>query len=273
MQQPVDRALQQGIALALVLWILVLLMIMAAAYSSIMRSETRLSAHQLQSSGARALAEAGIWLALREILRPEPAPEWRPDGRLQDLLFADSRVTVRIQDEAGRIDLNRSRGELLLGLLRSAGLSFDQANSLTRAILDRRDGNGLFHTVDEIRRIPGLDTQIYRKIRPALTVHSRQAGIQPEVAPAPVLRALPGAQAKTVEEFIFKRHHSTGNAVPAGIDRRFLSRSGRGRVYTLTSTGLNKNGRFRVEAVILIKNGSVVPFSVLSWRTAVRAEP
>ena len=104
---------QNGIALVIVLWMLVLLTIMAAGYSHMMRTETMLSANMVHSAQAEALAEAGVWHTVAEMLKPPLEQTWETDGSIHTLNFNQGIIKIAIQDEAGKIDLNTASSELL----------------------------------------------------------------------------------------------------------------------------------------------------------------
>ena len=73
--------LQKGIALVIVMWMLVLLTVLAAGYTAMMRTETRLTAQQLHAAQSRSLAEAGVWLAVNDLLKPIQNRTWPGDGQ------------------------------------------------------------------------------------------------------------------------------------------------------------------------------------------------
>ena len=130
---------QHGIALVVVLWMLVLLTVMAGGYSATMRTEALSTAQQVHSAQARALAEAGIWLAVTDLLKPKSEHLWQKNGSAETISYAGNVIRIQIQDEAGKIDLNTAKQELLQGLLGSAGVSADEGERITQAILDWRD--------------------------------------------------------------------------------------------------------------------------------------
>jgi len=282
---------QCGMALVLVLWMLVLLTVMAGGYSATMRTETILTAHQLQSARARAMAQAGIWLAVNELLKPQLERSWQSDGSLNTVDFNNGSIEIKIQDETGKIDLNTARVELLHGLIKSVEVEDALGIELLHAILDWRDKDdlvrtagaedddykaagleygakdGLFNSVDELRLILGMTEEIFRKMEPALTIHSHQAGINPSVAQREVLLAIPGVYPETIEDFLLERSETslaTNSPSLAGTDKRFLTRV-KDNTLTITSVGISADSKMKLDAVILIKRNANPPFTVLSW--------
>jgi len=192
---------QRGIALVIVLWMLALLTILATGYSRMMRTETMLTANLVHSSQAASLAEAGINVAIVELLKPAQEQEWKTDGTSYEYELNNNIITVKIRAESGKIDLNTARTELLYGLLESVNETEEDLLPLLQALLDWRDKNdqvrnhgaedeyyrnaglgygakdGPFNSLDELLLVKGFTSELYRKIRPALTIYSHQAGI------------------------------------------------------------------------------------------------
>ena len=280
---------QNGLALVVVLWMLVLLTLMASSYSTTMRTETRLTAHQVQTAQSRALAEAGVWLALDELLKPQLERSWSSNGNSQILEYGNGKIEVSIQDEAGKIDLNTARPELLQSLLQSTELNGNEGDLLLDAILDWRDKDNLrrasgaedddyraagleheakdgpFNSIDELRLVLGMTEAVFQNIQPALTIHSHQAGVNPELAPKETLMALPGITMETVEQVLSERSNDTNtDTFLSGVDNRFFSRT-KERTFTITSQGISSHSKLKLDVVVLIKRNAKPPFSVLSW--------
>ncbi len=279
---------QTGMALVLVLWLLTLLTILAAGYSHSMRTETQLTIHGVELAKARAIAEAGLWLAVADLFKPQLQRQWLTDGTLYQLDFSESQIHLRIQDEAGRIDLNTAGHALLLGLLEKATQPGDDVAFIFNAILDWRDpdklrrdpgaedsdyehvGYGakdaLFNSIEELRLVAGMTNEVYTNIYPALTIHSLQPGIHAMVAPREVLLALPGSDVELVDAFVLARRNTDEVAAPpAGMDRRYFSGVG-GVTFTITSEGMAGRSKLKLDMVITLNKNARPPYSVLSWR-------
>lgn len=281
----------EGIALVVVLWMLVLLTIMAGVYNASIRTETVLSAGRLQTAQSRALAEAGVWLALDEIIKPQNERSWGVDNSSHIMEFGNGKIEIRLQDQAGKIDLNQARQELLNQLLKSAGVDDSSATQLTDAILDWRDRDNLkhnsgaedsdylaagldygakdgpFNNVEELRRVMGMTEAIFRKIAPALTVYSHQPGVNPLFAPRIVLMAIPGVTDTSIDAFLQERGEETApnQIVSPGMDKRFIT-GVKDRIFEITSTGIHNNSRVTLSVILQLKRGTKPPFMVLSWR-------
>ncbi len=285
---------QNGIALVIVLWMLVLLTIMATGYSRMMRTETMLTANLVRSAQANALAEAGINQAIIELYKPVLDKIWKDDGTKYDYQLNDAIVNVHIQSETGKIDLNSARSELLMGLLQSVDVPNEDQLPLVQAILDWRDKDdlvrnngaedayyknaglnygakdGSFNSIDELLLVKGFTATLYRKLRPALTVYSHQAGIDPQSAPREALLAIPNITESEVDYYIAQRDASDepGQLIPTlGVDSEYLAK-GRGTVFLVTSEAKINNTLARVNAVISLRRNGQQPYSILAWQIA-----
>lgn len=270
---------------------LALLTIIAMTFSTTSRTETVLTANHVQSAQAQAAAEAGIWIAVYDLLKPEQAQYWKHDNAIKTVQFNDAQIAIQIQDETGKIDLNSARTEILNGLITSLPYPFKPGEEvrLLQSILDWRDRdnlvrqygaedgeyaaqglpygtkNGPFNSVDELRLVLGMNNTLYQLMQPALTVYSHQPGISPDVAPANVLLAVPGSVPDDVHTYVNSRNEIQGTAAGLStIDPRYFSKV-HGNTFTITSTAQSENSHFRYQAVIAIDRSLNQPYSVLSW--------
>ena len=279
---------QAGVALALALWLLTLLSLLAAGYGYAMRTETKLTIHGVELAEARAIAEAGVWLAVNELLKPPPKRQWLTDGTGYRLDFGAGRIRLRIQDEAGRIDLNTANDALLRALVERAAEPGADMGFVFSAIQDWRDpdkhrryadaedrdyahaGYGAkdapFNSIEELRLVAGMTNEIFARMYPALTLFSGQPGIHPLVTPRQVLLALPGGYEEQVDTFLLERRGRNGNvSPPPGMDNRFFG-GATGTAFNITSEGMAGRGRLTLDVVVTLNNDARLPYSILSWR-------
>ncbi|MGH8491456.1 MAG: general secretion pathway protein GspK, partial [Gammaproteobacteria bacterium] len=144
----------QGFALVIVLWVVALLSIVAASLAFSMRTETTLAHDLVAQAQARALAEAGVYRGILELYNPDRLRRWRGDGSPHRIRLWGAPVTVSLQDEAGKIDLNSAQRDLLGTLLRASGIDDERRDALLDAIEDWRDA-------DSLRRLNGAEDQEY----------------------------------------------------------------------------------------------------------------
>lgn len=208
---------ERGIALVAVLWFVVLLSLVAAAVLSTSRGVVRHAAASVDRARAEALADAGVAIALTTLLEPAHRQRLLTDGSVRAFGFGRDEVSISIQDEGGRIDLNEAEEPVLRGLFLSAGVAPDRARALADAIIDWRDedqvpepagaeaeayraagrphgpANHRFRRVAELRAVLGMTRALYAKVAPALTVYSGSRHVDLSRAPAAVRAALAAA--------------------------------------------------------------------------------
>ena len=278
---------QTGMALVLTLWLLTLLTVMVGGFSYAMRNETRLTVHGVELAKARSRAEAGVWLAVSDLLSPQSERRWPSDGAPALADFGEGTISLRIQDEAGRIDLNRASDELLRGLLEAASQPGDDVTLPLNAILDWRDQDkdrrdpgaedndyphdgygakdGPFNSIGELRRVAGITDEIYGNIDHAVTIHSLQPGINPDLAPRIVLQAIPGSDDVRIDEFLANRHKPGEDATITDVDHHYFNAE-QGLTFTITSEGTAGRSKLILEVVVSLDEDVHPPYSVLSWR-------
>lgn len=289
---PAIPVAQRGFALLAVLWGVALLAVIAAGLTAATRSDARLASNIAERMQAEALAEAGIFAAILELHRAGDAPTWPADGQLLRLSLDGGRAEVTGTDEAGKVDLNAAPEELVAGLLRAVGLPDQEAARLADAIADFRDEDGLrrlngaedaeyraaglshgafdrpFQTVEELRFVLGADDALVARVAPFVTVYTRESGIDPEVAPATALLALPGIDAAAVTaalDAVDGRAERLALALRE-VDDRLLGATA-GRLFTLRAAGTTDGGTAAVrEAVIRLTGNPHHPYVIHAWR-------
>lgn len=246
---------EQGFALVSVLWTMALLSLIAVGVLA-----AGGSFHKRERSGrdrayAEALADAGLHRAILGLLDSRADARWRVDGIAREFEFAGTRITVTIQDETGRIDINAADRALLAGAFAAAGA--DGAATLADAVAEHR-GKEVFHGVDELQLLPGITPELYAKVKPALTVHSGLPRLDPQLAPKEALLALPAMTPEDVRELLTKRATTPGTldlAIP--LD---------GRAFAITAELPDQRGRPGREAVVRLTGDPKRPFLTLAWR-------
>jgi len=231
-------AAQRGIALILALWITILLTVIASGFAFSMRSEALATRNALSLARVRAAADGAIERTAFELSRPVVPDTWQLDGTPHQWQEDDITVQVSAVDEASRIDLNVAPDALIKSMLMSLGIEDDRAAHLTDAIADWRDpddfkrpngaeeadyraaglkygpSNGPFETIAEVGRVLGMTSDLYARVVPLVTVHSRQPGINPATASREVLLALPNATAESVDAYLSQRAAALAAKLP-----------------------------------------------------------
>jgi len=273
------RRRQDGMALIVVLWLVVLLSIMAAGHSKNVHTDTTLAARQLQSAKARALAEAGINHVILEMLAADSDRKLPVDGSLFTVRVGDDDVTIAIRDATGFVDLNTAQPELIEAALEACGIGETARRDLVDAILDWRDKDdlrrlhgfedddyiaagvawtprdGAFGAVDELKYLPGMSQARYDCLAPVVTVHSGKGGVNLEYASPALITALTGEEVPAAE---------------ADDDRAGGPRNGTFHIYASASGSAATVAA--IEAVVRISRTSKAPFTIVDWREPPRVE-
>lgn len=267
---------QQGIALVVVLWLLVLLTVIAASHARIIRTETRLASNQIEASKARSLAEAGANHAIMELLVRDETQRWPVNGSVNRIRYEGGSVAIAIRDARGLIDINHVQAALLDAVLVGVGMEESQRMALVDATLDWRDKDNLKHlngaedddyrraglqwaardgpfsSVEEFRYVLGMTNPLFERLAPYLTVHSGQAGIKLDFAPPWLVSVLAGTQ-----------DTSTG----ANTAKR-----GDGSTFHITVMATSTGGSTAsLDMVVRIAPTSDQPYTILSWRAPARS--
>lgn len=207
---------QAGFALITALWAALILALLAAYALEASRTSAR--AARTATAQASAQAEADAAIAATELRLLAPIVSGIPlDGTPIHDRSDGFHVEVRVQDQAGLIDLDFVDGPTLRHVMMEAGgLDLDAAQTMTDRVLDWRERGpgrrlqgakaadyaaaGLsygpreasFESVGELKLVLGMTAALYARLAPLLTVYSQKAVVDVTVAPEAVLRALPG---------------------------------------------------------------------------------
>jgi general secretion pathway protein K len=199
---------ERGFALLVVLSALGLLAVVAASFAQIARTHIRLAAVASEGAKAEALADAGVQMVVLDLVgaRESPPTERRFALDATPLSCTPGEgavVTVAVQDEAGKVDVNIATPQLLRALVLGLGLSGGEA--AVDAILDYRDEddnrrvsgaerpeyraagrtgprNAPFIAVEELSSVLGITQQDADRLRPFVTIHSGLPAIDANVA-------------------------------------------------------------------------------------------
>jgi len=284
---------QAGIALISVLWVIALLTILASGLSSSVRSDTRLSQNFLSEAQARHAAEGGINIAILALLGGPISGNWQADGSIREVVVGNAGVRITMISESGKIDLNVAPSELLDGLLATTNLDNLDRRALVDAILDWRDADDLqrlfgaeddnyraagkaygakdlpFDSVDELQLVLGMSNEIFQQVRSALTVHSRQPGVNLSTASRRVLLAVPGTTVEQVDQFItLREEHRLNNLPPPQpphTNKRYRIRNN--RIFNIHAEARMPDGILaHITATVDLRRTKQAPYTVLHWQ-------
>ena len=285
---------QQGIALVLVLWVLLLLTIITGSFALMARMD-RLEAHALLSgTQARLSAESAINLAVLTLRDPDDETRMLADGRMYETEIDGVLLQVSATDERGKVDINATDELTLANLFAGHGMELEDAELLAAAVMDWRDEDELervngaeedaylaaglemgpanrpFMMTEELLQVIGMEYELYRLLEPGITVFSRVAEPDPAFAPVEALMALPDITYDEAVNFVQERNsqlpgESLGTELPNGI---LVMEQGRGVTYSIQARATMPNGVWeQLQATIRLGgNRSGSPYRVLRWR-------
>lgn len=295
---------QRGIAFLIVLWVIALVAVLMGSFAVIARTENLQARHLLDSTRARYAAEAGINLAAYALRRNEPDKRWVPDGRPYKFSFNGADLTIKVNDESGKIDINAATPEQLQQLFKSlAGMDEQKAQEMAARIQDWRDPDDLvtvngaeeadykqaglaygpandpFTTVGELQQVMGMDYALLKKLEPGITVFSGRGTPNPMYAPEQALMAMPGMSQDAAQNLINMRQQIAPGTDPgiSGLtlpDGTPLIASGGGVTYSIESNARLPNGASSTLDVTIRLGGSnsgARPFVIMRWREGDRS--
>jgi general secretion pathway protein K len=191
---PAARHRAGGFALIVVLWTLVLIAFIVAHLTATGRTEVQIAGNLVANSVAQAAADGAIFEAVFNLSDPRPEQRWPVDGTVHQIAIGNSRVVVRLEDEASWINPSMAPPELIEALLRVIGSDPDTALRLAAAVgqwvgsgsvarpqdtllaeyraagLDYGPPGAPIETLDELGRVLGMTPALLAALRPHLTL-------------------------------------------------------------------------------------------------------
>jgi general secretion pathway protein K len=177
---------QNGVALMVVLWVLVLLIALATEFAFSMKGEVNTTRNYKEDIQAYHLAKAGIHMAMAEILYPSSFHASHQDFGLimgdstrgsesgstqsdktayrtsirQEIKLGSGLITYSLQDENSKIPINKTTRNTLVKVLTSAGIeSKEKKDVIADSILDWIDA-------DKNHRLNGAENDFYQNLIP-----------------------------------------------------------------------------------------------------------
>lgn len=311
---------ERGIILVVVVWALTLLMVIAAEMAHTMRLEGLTADTYQEEVVTYYLAMAGLHRALYQLAhaqqrgltmlnqpgalgrmqqqqQEEALDVWvRGDGRWQSEEFGAGGYWVRVNDEGGKINLNRADEPALRQTFTNLGFDAKFGEALTDAILDWRDTDSLvrlrgaesdyylalpipypakdgpFDTLDELLLVRGVTPALfYGGLRDLFTVYSGDGGGTTNLLTAGplVLQAILGIDAAAAQDLVQRRGEANSldlaNLMP-GVAGRGVNFLGLPTVVTIESIGyLNTGGVTRRLSAVVQRIG-LNQFRFLRWQ-------
>jgi general secretion pathway protein K len=286
------RKHEGGFVLIVVITVIGLLALAAAGFAQVTRSQVKTAASSVGSSTAQALADAGVELAILELVQARQDPSYQRRFALggKPFLCDDGngrRLAVSVSDEAGKVDLNTASDRLLQALLAGVGAPASQA--LADAIMDYRDDdntrrpqgaerdqyttagragpkNALFSVVAALAQVLGVDADLAARLRPHITVYTGQPGIDTTSASQELLailaRGLGQDPAPAASDSQQDQTSEERSRLP------FMGAQGR-RFFALHAEAVTEAGAFVRDAVVELGQSRARPYTFLRWHRGV----
>lgn len=267
---PTVRGQNRGFSLIIVLWSLVLITFIIMHMMATARTEVHIATNVVTNAVAQAAADGAVFEAIFNQSDPQPRQRWPIDGSARELVIGNSRVLVRLEDEAWWINPNSASPALIEALLRAIGIDPEGARRLAVAIgewvgsapvarsqaavlgeyraagLDYGPPGASAETLDELGRVLGMTPAILAAIRPHLTLFGPP---QPSATSAdPIIVAILAATAQA------SAAPSAAQPPPDVLTTR------------ITATAFGP-GNARVTRSAIVRFGAVLPngYQVLAW--------
>lgn len=234
---------QRGMALLLVLGVLAVLATSLGVIAGTVRLHQFQARYQMQQTQAGLAAEAGITLAVMGLQALGPGNPWKSNGEVHHLEFDDSRLSVSVRSERGKLDLNSASADDIKGVLIACGYGGQQAQQVAQSLTRKREDAPL-RTLEEFREFSRLSYSLFECVSPLITVWSGETRPDASLANPVLLRAL-------------------------GIRPMDAAPGNEGRVFTITSEAtLRGGGHTSLQVTLMLTTETVgaKPYRVLRWK-------
>ena len=286
-----SRQIQQGVAMVIVLWVLSLLTIMAGSFALTMRREITVVSAVKNNAMLLANAKSGIALAQKMLSLSDKQKRWRADGSIYQWIYQDQNIRIRLFSEQGKIDINRANKVLLTTLLGSTSMDEDKQAALVGAMIDWRDKddrlqpegaekkqyeeaglsyrptNKPFQSINELQMVLGMNVDIYQQLQPLITVHSKQANVDVNVAAKAVLEVVSEMELEILSEYLRQRIENNQAQLPApAFPLSNQAKTKRTDAYTVMIEVEGDEGYVRIKTLLRRAKNNKNPFKILGWQ-------
>ncbi|MCG7868478.1 MAG: type II secretion system protein GspK [Candidatus Thiodiazotropha taylori] len=277
----------RGVALILVLWMVALLTIIAASFSTQSKVESRLAGNSKAALQAKLLAESGFSRAVMELMVISPQQRWNFNGQLYPLQTAQGELEVSIRNASGLLDLNKASSDQLNRLFVLISDDPEERNALVDRLNDWRDADDLrrlngaedkdyraagydyttagkdLTSLEELAYVMGFDAARVNRLRPYVTLNSDTATVDFRFASEQLtaLLTLTGQSSSELTEALDQLDSELADLDPSQGGGTSQSKVFRIEVNARTKQG----GHARIVADVGLKNRGRRPYSIHSW--------
>lgn len=196
-----DRHQHNGFILYVISWMLLLITALIVGGSLLLQKERTFFLTLKQQLIDEIELESNVEILKFLLHNPQKPIDWNIHGEYFEADLIEKPITLKIQPEEGKLDINYADGKLLQSFFEFALQNQELANVLSAQILDWRDAdefmtiegaerneylvqnkinlptNKHFEDVDEIRYILSMNDEIFQEIRPWITIYSQNSTI------------------------------------------------------------------------------------------------
>lgn len=270
------RSCSKGFALITVLWITAFLTVIAGSVSYQARASLGLATNVVASFKTKHAAEGALLLTVDKLIKRDELLGYKLKNPNFNYELDNLVVLVEVVDESGKVDLNLASADLIKSLFVAVGVNAQASSSIADAIADWRDqdnlkrvdgaedqdyaANGLlyeakddeFDSIEELSLVLGVTPEIYRRVKPYVTVYAQDIGVNTTLSATVVKNA--------VQNII-----STSNSEETSSD--YISSTG-GLIYTLRAKATDPSGLSTViTSIVRLQRGNIFePFAILGWK-------
>ncbi|MCG7893920.1 MAG: type II secretion system protein GspK [Candidatus Thiodiazotropha taylori] len=277
----------RGVALILVLWMVALLTIIAASFSTQSKVESRLAGNSKAALQAKLLAESGFSRAVMELMVISPQQRWNFNGQLYPLQTAQGELEVSIRNASGLLDLNKASSDQLNRLFVLISDDPEERNALVDRLHDWRDADDLrrlngaedkdyraagydyatagkdLTSLEELAYVMGFDAARVNRLRPYVTLNSDTATVDYRFA-SEQLTALLTSTGQSSSELTEALDQLDSEL--ADLDLSQGGGTSQSKVFRIEVNARTKQGgHARIVADVGLKNRGRRPYSIHSW--------
>lgn len=220
------------------------------------RSGTAMVAAERGQAQAAAATEAGLAIALDGLLVRDRAGRWSIDGRDRATTYDGMRLDIRVEDERGKVVLNRLDAQSVGRFVEAAGLSGERARIAAASLIDwtdedddpRENGaerehyqrlgqrirNGPLQSIDELAQVRGFDAATVERVRPFVTLSYGAGGFDARYAHPAAIEVMLGTGGGIAAITRAREQQGQRTAIELGDD---IDLAGRPLTVAVTASG------------------------------------
>ncbi len=279
--------------MVMVLWLIVLLTVIAASFSTHSRVETSMAGNLVEREKARLMAETGFNRALLELMVVNSDQRWQTNGQVYEMQDAAGQLRIAVRSAAGLVDLNKADRRDLVRLFALLSDDAEVREQLADSLEDWRDADDLrrlngaedsdyasagyaygtadrdLESVDELGYVMGFDRRAVETLRPYVTVFSVVSSVDLGAAPEQLVSLLTGDAALGGDVADAFGQVESDLADINGINGIDGGDTVPGRRYRISVEAITAAGaRSAIDVDIEMSNQPDAPYSILAWHDA-----